>query len=85
VPEAGLQRWLAAVGWTVLLNRRGTAWRALPEATQAAVVDERSAAAVMRDTPSVIKRPVVEWPGGAVTVGFDEPVWSARLARDGHP
>ena len=25
---------------------------------------------------SVIKRPVVEWPGGQITVGFDEAAWS---------
>jgi arsenate reductase-like glutaredoxin family protein len=27
---------------------------------------------------SVIKRPVVEWSDGAVTVGFDAEDWSAR-------
>jgi arsenate reductase (glutaredoxin) len=80
VPESALQRWLATAGWERLLNRRGTTWRALPESVQAGATDEAGAALVMRGTPSVIKRPVVEWPGGEATVGFDEADWSARVA-----
>jgi arsenate reductase (glutaredoxin) len=81
LPEAELQRWLAAVGWQTLLNRRGTMWRKLPEATQAGVVDEDSAAAVMRATPSTVKRPVVHWRDGSITVGFDEAAWAARISK----
>ncbi len=77
VPEDRLQAWLAAVGWETLLNRKGTAWRALDEATRAAVVDAASATAVMRQSPSVIKRPVVEWADGRITVGFDPQRWVA--------
>jgi arsenate reductase-like glutaredoxin family protein len=33
----------------------------------------------MLDQPSVIKRPVVEWPDGSVSVGFDVERWAARL------
>ena len=36
VPEAELDHWLATVGWEKLLNRQGTTWRKLDEATQAA-------------------------------------------------
>jgi arsenate reductase (glutaredoxin) len=79
LPEPELQRWLAAVGWQLLLNRRGTMWRKLPEATQASVTDAASAAAVMRATPSTVKRPVVQWADGTITVGFDEAAWAARL------
>ena len=79
VPGDHLERWLQAVGWERLLNRQGTTWRRLGEATQAAVHDATSAAALMREQPSVIKRPVVEWPDGRVTVGFDAADWQARL------
>jgi arsenate reductase-like glutaredoxin family protein len=41
------------------------------------VVDAASAAAVMRQWPSVIKRPVVEWADGRITVGFDPARWRA--------
>jgi len=30
----------------------------------------------MLDQPSVIKRPVVEWDDGRITVGFDAAQWS---------
>ena len=75
VPEDRLQAWLAAAGWETLLNRKGTAWRGLDESVRARVVDAASAAAVMRQWPSVIKRPVVEWPDGRITVGFDPARW----------
>lgn len=76
VPEDRLQAWLAAAGWETLLNRKGTAWRGLDEAARTRVVDATSAAAVMRQWPSVIKRPVVEWPDGRITVGFDAKRWA---------
>lgn len=79
-PEA-LQRWMAAVGWETVINRKGTTWRGLDDATKAAVVDAVSALALALEKPSVIKRPVVEWDaahGGGVTVGFDAAAWAAR-------
>jgi Spx/MgsR family transcriptional regulator len=77
---AQLDHWLDALGWEALLNRRGTTWRLLDEASRAAVTDAASARALMLAKPSVIRRPVVEW-GDAVTVGFDPSDWAARLAR----
>ncbi len=71
VPADRLPAWAAAVGWETLLNRKGTTWRQPADADKAAVADAVSAQALMRAQPSVIKRPVVEWPGGGVTVGFD--------------
>ncbi len=79
VPEAALDRWLAAVGWETLLNRKGTTWRGLDEAVKATVVDAASARALMLSQSSVIKRPVVDWPDGATTVGFDPADWDRRL------
>ena len=70
VPEDELRRWIAAVGWERLVNRQGTTWRRLDEAAREAVVDAASAAALMRDQPSVIRRPVLAV-GDEVVVGFD--------------
>jgi Spx/MgsR family transcriptional regulator len=80
VPAQRLDAWLAAVGWQRLLNRQGTTWRKLDAAVQAAVVDAASARALMLAQASVIKRPVVEWPDGAITVGFDDADFARRLA-----
>jgi arsenate reductase-like glutaredoxin family protein len=79
VPAEALDAWLAEAGWERLLNRQGTTWRKLDEARKAAVVDAATAAALMREQPSVIRRPVVRWPEGALTVGFDEAIFT-RLA-----
>ena len=75
VPDDHLQAWVAACGWEALLNRKGTTWRKLDEASRAAVLDATSACAVMRAHPSCIKRPVVEWADGRITVGFDVAAW----------
>lgn len=77
VPAEALTAWLAAVGWERLLNRQGTTWRKLDAAVQSSVVDAASAAVLMREQASVIKRPVVAWAGGAITVGFDPAVFAA--------
>jgi arsenate reductase len=75
-----LARWCRAVGWETLLNRRGTTWRALDDAAKAAVVDERTAVALMQANPTLIKRPVVELDGDVV-VGFSEAGYAARFDR----
>ena len=78
VPEAALDQWLAQLGWEALVNRKGTTWRQLDEATRASVVDAASAQSLMLANPSAIKRPVVDW-GEAITVGFDAAVWAERV------
>ena len=77
VPEAPLAQWLKACGWEVVLNRKGTTWRKLDAATQAAVQDAVSAQALMLAQASVIKRPVIAWPSGAITVGYQPENWPA--------
>ena len=79
VPADHLAAWVQAAGWERVLNRNGTTWRKLPEAQQASVVDGASAQALMREQASVIKRPVVEWDDGRITVGFDPVDWVARV------
>ncbi|MBG6081123.1 ArsC family reductase [Rubrivivax gelatinosus] len=76
VPEARLDAWIGALGWEPLVNRQGTTWRKLDEALRAGVVDATSARALMLAQASVIKRPVVEWDDGRITVGFDAARWA---------
>jgi Spx/MgsR family transcriptional regulator len=80
VPADHLDRWLAEAGLERLVNRQGTAWRKLDEGVRAGVTDAASAKALLLAQPSVIKRPVVEWADGALTVGFDEARWEQRVA-----
>jgi len=66
--KAQLKRWIAAVGWETLLNRRGTTWRKLPEAERNGITAAR-AERLMLAEPTLIKRPVLEV-AGSVLVGF---------------
>lgn len=79
LPPERLDAWLAALGWEALLNRRGTTWRQLDEAARAVVTDAASARALMLAKPSVVRRPVVEWPDGTVSAGFDPEDWARRV------
>jgi arsenate reductase (glutaredoxin) len=74
VPEAVVRLWVGALGWEALVNKKGTTWRKLDAASQAAVVDADSAVALMLREASVIKRPVVVC-GDRVTVGYVPEVW----------
>ena len=73
--SARLSGWVAAKGWEVLLNTRGTTFRKLDE-TEKAGIDSNTAVTLMVQHPSMIKRPVVEHEDGLL-VGFKEDEWSA--------
>ena len=75
---AKLAQWSDAVGWEALVNRRGTTFRALPD-TDKANIDRAKALRLMEALPSLIKRPVVEHPGGML-VGFDPAEWERALS-----
>ena len=75
VDAARLDAWIAAVGWEPLLNRAGTTFRKLPDADKAGL-DAATARALMLAQPSMIRRPVVEYPGGLL-VGFKPAEWDA--------
>ena len=81
VPPERLDAWIAAVGWEALVNRQGTTWRKLDESARAAVLDAASARTLMLAAPSVVKRPVVEWPQGRISVGFSEARFADLAAR----
>ena len=80
VPLDLLPGWLKSAGRDTLINRKGPTWRKLDPAVQAAVVDDASAIAVMQANSSVIKRPVVVWPNGQVTVGFSPALFQQHSA-----
>jgi arsenate reductase len=77
VPADGLELWADAVGWEKLVNRQGTTWRKLAPDVQARAADRAGALRLLREQPSIIKRPVVEWRPGRTTVGFDAAAWAA--------
>lgn len=74
-----LQDWASQVGgWEKLVNRASTTWRNLPEARKQPS-SEAQWLALATEYPQLVKRPVLVTPDGAVSVGFSEKSWSARL------
>ncbi len=57
--DALMDRFLAAIEWEKLLNRAGTTFRKLDDATKANV-NEAKARELMLEQPSMVKRPVLE-------------------------
>ncbi|MGZ3184644.1 MAG: ArsC family reductase [Telluria sp.] len=68
--RATVAGWLREVPWDVLVNRKGTTWRNLPDERKAQVLDADSALALMLEQPSVIKRPILQHE--KVHVGFSD-------------
>jgi Spx/MgsR family transcriptional regulator len=64
-----LEAWAKKAGWETLLNRAGMTFRKLPDKDKTGL-SEKKALALMLKQPSMIKRPVLELPGGKLLVGF---------------
>lgn len=74
VAATHLPDWSVRAGWQKLLNTRGLMWKKLSD-EQRANVDEKKALALMAETPSLIKRPVLDT-GKTLLVGFDEATYA---------
>lgn len=79
ITASKLSDWSKQVGWESLVNKRGTTWRQLDEASQKKVTNEKSAIALMKEKTSVIKRPLIEKNGKVVLLGFDEDEYKKKL------
>ena len=79
ITASKLSDWSKQVGWESLVNKRGTTWRQLDEASQKKVTNEKSAIALMLEKNSVIKRPLIEENGKIVLLGFDEDEYTKKL------
>jgi arsenate reductase len=73
-----LEGWARQIGWEALINRAGTTFRQLPESARAGLT-EKMALALMQEQPSMIRRPVLEAPGGMLIVGFKPDEYKAKL------
>ena len=83
IERATLERWVGHVGWEVLLNRAGTTFKKLPEASKQGL-DAEKAIGLMLAQPSMIKRPVVET-AEKLLVGFKPDVYATAFTeRQGH-
>lgn len=66
--------WAKALGgWEKLINRAGYTWRGLPASETADLTEEKAVALAVRN-PSLIRRPLIEYRDGTITVGFSDKV-----------
>ncbi len=70
LPRDLLETMEFALGWDNMLNRRGTTWRALPDALKQNI-ERDSALAAMLDNPALIKRPIL-LSGRGYDLGFSD-------------
>jgi Spx/MgsR family transcriptional regulator len=83
VPETELDTWMTALGWELLVNRKGTTWRQLSPEVQASIHDPQSARSLMLSHSSVIKRPVIDWGNRSNTrfsVGYTPESWGTPIS-----
>jgi Spx/MgsR family transcriptional regulator len=78
IDRAHLEKWIAAAGWEVVLNRAGTTFKKLDDA-QKADLDAPKAIELMLAQPSMIKRPLLE-AKDKITVGFKPEAYEALFA-----
>lgn len=69
---ADIERWVVALGWESVVNRRSTTWRELPQADKQGL-DAAKAVKLMFQHPTLIKRPVFEG-NGLILNGFTDAV-----------
>ncbi len=75
---AKVASWIADAGTDMVLNKRGTTYRALSDAEKAQADDAAGTTKLLVANPSMIKRPVVEYAGGLL-LGFKQAEWEAAL------
>jgi arsenate reductase len=65
-----LERWSERMGWQKLLNKQSLTWRKIPEVDRNDMTRDKALAAMI-DSPTLIKRPVLE-ADKFIAVGFSE-------------
>ncbi|MGA7971591.1 MAG: ArsC family reductase [Pseudolabrys sp.] len=73
-----LEKWAKKAGWETILNRAGLTFKKLPDKDKAGLTEKKAIALMMRQ-PSMIKRPVLELPGGKLLVGFKPEDYAAAV------
>ena len=67
-----LEGFLAKTSLELLVNKKGTTYRKMDESQKAALESEETAIPILIENPSMIKRPLITYPDGSLTLGFNE-------------
>jgi len=80
LPPELLQRFSDGLGWEKLLNKSSTSWRQLSPEQQTGL-DRDKALQLMLETPTLIKRPILD-SGNTLTLGFKADQYEALNLKD---
>lgn len=72
-----LKNFAEQLGWNTMLNRSSTSWRQLSPEQQADLTQEK-ALQLMLNTPTLIKRPILDT-GNKLVIGFKSELYAAEL------
>lgn len=79
VPEDLLRQWIEQHGIEQVVNRRGTTWRKLQQEQKSEIESAgANARALIRENPSMIKRPILAI-NTATQLGFNPEQWLVAL------
>jgi Spx/MgsR family transcriptional regulator len=76
-----VKSWCKQSEWETILNKKGTTWRQMDPAIQAKVMNIDSAAKILIENTSAIKRPLIELDEKVIVVGFDEATYQTLFKK----
>lgn len=74
-----LRGFLSKTSLETLVNRQGTTYKKLGDTQKEALLQESTALPILAAQPSMIKRPLIEYTDGSVTLGFVPDKIAAKL------
>lgn len=74
-----LSSFLEKTSLSTLVNKQGTTYKKMEEAQKAALETVEMALPILMENSSMIKRPVIVYPDGSVTLGFVPDQISAKI------
>ena len=74
-----LQEFLTKTTLESLINRQGTTYKKLDEEQKEALKSKSTALSILMSQPSMLKRPLISYPDGSLTLGFVVDQISAKL------
>ena len=80
IDKQHLEKWCNKFGWETVLNRSGLMWKKADEKDKVKVVDTAAAIEFMLQTPTSIKRPIIEYQT-EILKGFDEAQYERELLK----
>lgn len=74
-----LEGFLAKTSLDSLVNKKGTTYRKMDDSQKSALEKKETAIPILVENSSMIKRPVIIYPDGGLTLGFDPEKIEERL------